>query len=101
MGAWNRFVTFLAPDEVPKKRYSGLRFEPCPDAVGFLHSLLMRGPEHLRISDDAFALYVQRGRDHAEPIRQSDALRGGRLSEQAIKMAGRFCLSRGDRVLRR
>src|SRR5690625_1830214 len=99
MGAWNRFVTFLAPDEVPKKRYSGLRFEPCPDAVGFLYRLLMRGPERLQISEGAFKTYVQRDRDHAEPIRQSDALMGGRLAEQAIKMSGLFCLSRGDSVI--
>lgn len=96
MGAWNRFVTFLAPDEIPNKRYRGQVFKPCPDAVEFLHALLLRGPEHLQISDDAFDVYVQRDREQAEPIRQSDALMGGRLAEQAIKMAGLFCLSRGD-----
>lgn len=95
MGAYNRFVTFLAPDEVPNKRYTGLRFEACPDAVGFLHSLLRREPAQLKISAAGFEVYMARDKTEAEPIRQHDTLLGARLSEQAIKLAGLLCLARG------
>lgn len=94
MGAWNRFVTFLAPDEAPEKRYTGMEFEPCPDVVSFLYALLRREPEKLRMGSKAFEVYRERDIAETEPIRQRDPVLGGRLAEQAIKLAGLLCLSR-------
>lgn len=48
---------------------------------------------------NAFETFIYYDQKYAEPIKQKDALLGGRLSEQAIKIAGLFALSNGRTVI--
>ncbi|MDD4863782.1 MAG: bifunctional DNA primase/polymerase [Alishewanella agri] len=92
-GAYNRWVMFVGDQELPKKRYTGLVYKPEQSVVEFIAWIKTLGEKHLRFSPAAFQEFIHLDDTLAEPIKRKDGVLGGRLSEQAIKMAALFALS--------
>lgn len=103
-GAYNRWVMFAGDTELPKKRYNGLIYEPEQALVEFI-AWVKAIPQGQRVTFDAdgFHAFMELDDSLAEPIKRKDGVLGGRLAEQAIKMAAlialadrRFVIQRGD-----
>ena len=92
-GAYNRWVMFVGDQELPKKRYTGLVYEPAQSVVEFITWIKALGEKRLRFSPAAFQEFINLDDSLAEPIKRKDGVLGGRLSEQAIKLAALFALS--------
>lgn len=91
-GAYNRWIMFVSDEELPSKRYTGLIYEPDPKLVDYF--VWLRGQTGIvSFSASGFERYIELDDSLAEPVKRRDALLGGRLSEQAIKMAGLIALS--------
>lgn len=93
MGAYNRFVIYVAPEQMPEKRYTGLVYTPSKGAIDAVKWVCRLKPTKVTFGKAAFAEFIANDKAHAEPIKFQDGLMGGRLSEQAIKLAGLFALS--------
>jgi len=93
MGAYNRWVIYVAPELMPDKRYTGLEFKPSPDAIEAAAFVARLDTTRIKITDGGLKEYIEQDRTYAEPIKFADGLMGGRLSEQALKLAGLFALS--------
>jgi len=93
MGAYNRWVIYVAPESMPDKRYTGLEFKPSPDAIEAAAFVARLDTNHIKMTSGGLKEYIEQDRTHAEPIKFADGLMGGRLSEQALKLAGLFALS--------
>lgn len=93
MGAYNRFLIYVAPEQMPEKKYTGLVFEPSQAAIDAALYVAKLKPTKLTMTKAGFAVFVEYDKTYAEPIKFADGLMGGRLSEQAIKMAGLFALA--------
>lgn len=93
MGAYNRFLIFVAPEQVPAKRYSGMCYSPDESLLESLAWLLRHRKAQLAFTPSARDALIKHDRDEAEPIRRKDGLMGGRLAEQAIKLAGLMALA--------
>jgi hypothetical protein len=91
-GAYNRFVIFQGDTELPKKKYEGQVWTPESGLIDAVTKLRNRTGE-VAFSPSAYKRYIELDEMYAEPVKRSDAVIGGRLSEQAIKMAGLFALS--------
>lgn len=98
MGAYNRWVIFVAPQIIPIKNYERKNYEPSKDIIQFIKWLVELKPLSISMQN-AFKTFISYDQKYAEPIKQKDALLGARLSEQAIKMAGLFALSNGRTVI--
>ncbi|MCW7752735.1 DUF3987 domain-containing protein [Desulfobotulus sp. H1] len=96
-GAYNRFLIFIGDRELPPKRYDGLIFEPEDGLVAFVADLLRRDPEKgvVRFSKEGWESYKTVDQKTAERVRRKDAVLGGRLGEQAIKIAGMIAVADG------
>ena len=87
-GAYNRFVLFAGDQELPPKRYEGLTYEPEPAIVELVLFLKAQPPgTQVKFSKDGWEAFKRLDESLAEPIKRADGLLGGRLAEQAIKMA--------------
>lgn len=93
MGAYNRWIIFVASKNNPCKRYKGLCYEIPTSVIEGISWLLKLDELCLKINNKAYDAFIANDKDYAEPIKQNDNLLGGRLSEQAIKLAGLFALS--------
>lgn len=93
MGAYNRLVIYVANEISCKKRYTGMTYTPSREALDAAKRITTRGHTVLTIAPDGLKEYIEQDQSYAEPVRFVDGLMGGRLSEQAIKMAGLFALS--------
>ena len=93
MGAYNRFVIYVAPEHMPEKKYTGLQFEPSKAAIDAVSYAANLKTTKLKITPAGFAAFIEHDQSYAEPIKFKDALMGGRISEQAMKLAGLFALS--------
>ncbi len=93
MGAYNRFVIYVAPEQMPDKRYTGLVYTPSRAAIDAVKWVAKLKPTKVTFGKAAFAEFIANDKAYAEPIKFQDGLMGGRLSEQAIKLAGLFALS--------
>ena len=92
-GAYNRWVIFVGEQKLPKKRYEGLIYEPNEELVEFIAWVKAQKEVKIPFSRDGWATYKQVDNEIAEPIKAKDNALGGRLGEQAIKMAALFALS--------
>lgn len=92
-GAYNRWVIFVGEQKLPKKRYEGLIYEPNEELVEFIAWVKAQKEVKIPFSRDGWATYKQVDSEIAEPIKAKDNALGGRLGEQAIKMAALFALS--------
>jgi hypothetical protein len=93
-GAYNRWVMFVGEQELPQKLYDGLVYEPEDDLVEFIAWVKMQPEETVvTFNKESFAEYKKIDQELAEPIKRKDALLGGRLGEQSIKIAALVALS--------
>lgn len=92
-GAYNRFVIFAGDQELPPKRYEGLVYDPEPSVVELVLYLKQQPPKtRVAFSKDGWQAFKRLDETLAEPIKREDGLLGGRLAEQAIKMAAMIAL---------
>ncbi|TYT74316.1 DUF3987 domain-containing protein [Desulfobotulus mexicanus] len=94
-GAYNRLVIFIQ-NEQPEKVYRGRIYKPSNDLVEFISFVMQMKPQNGKIRFDetkAFDKYEEMDRAFMEPAKRRDPVLGGRLAEQAIRMAGLFALS--------
>lgn len=98
-GAYNRWVIFVGPEKLPKKRYEGLVYQPSDELIDWLRAMSEETDDTragmLGFSKTGFEKYMQLDQTMAEPVKASDGVIGGRLSEQAIKMAGIIAITNG------
>lgn len=92
-GAYNRFVMLPMENQRIPKRYEGLAFHPDGAALEPLTWVAQQEKAAVTFSPQAWALFKEIDSDTAEPLRFKDGVMAGRLSEQAIKMAGLIALS--------
>lgn len=92
-GAYNRWVIFAGESELPPKRYDGLEYTPKKELVEFIAWVKEQTSQELRFSKAGYAEYKRLDTELAEPIKRRDGILGGRLGEQAIKLAGLVALS--------
>jgi len=92
-GAYNRWVIFVGEQKLPKKRYEGLIYKPKEELVEFIAWVKAQKEVKIPFSRDGWTTYKQVDSEIAEPIKAKDNALGGRLGEQAIKMAALFALS--------
>jgi len=93
MGAYNRWVMYVAPTERIQKKYTGLEFEPRQEAIEVVKWVAELESQNIKIDKNAFDMMVHFDSKYAENIKFTDAVIGGRITEQAIKIAGLFALS--------
>ena len=99
-GSYNRFLIFPGDQELPPKRYEGLVYEPSQDVVELVLHLKTQPPgTQIAFSKDGWQAFKRLDELMAEPIKRRDALLGGRLSEQAIKMAALIALAHDRRQM--
>jgi len=98
-GAYNRWVIFVGPERLPDKVYEGQVYEPSEDLLSWLRQMCEvcddSRPGMLRYSHEGYQRFVELDRKLAEPAKARDGVIGGRLAEQAIKMAAIIALSEG------
>lgn len=96
-GAYNRWFMFVGDQVLPQKRYEGLVYDPEPALVEFIAWLKLQGSagndKQVTFSADGWQAFMKLDQALAEPIKREDALLGGRLAEQAIKLAALIALS--------
>ena len=92
-GAYNRWVFMVAELEPIKKRYEGMIYEPGVEVLDLLEWLHEQEETPLKFTPEAWELFMQIDTEKAEPLKHEHGRLAGRLSEQAIKMAGLIALS--------
>lgn len=96
-GAYNRWFMFVGDLELPQKRYDGLVYDPEPALVEFIAWLKLQGSagndKQVKFSAEGWRAFIELDQKFAEPIKRKDGLLGGRLAEQAIKLAALIALS--------
>jgi hypothetical protein len=95
-GALNRFVTVVAEQDRPQKRYGLKRgaFAPPPAVVQLVRYVSQLKPDTLvTLSEDAWHLHDQHDCAVLEPLKFADPRLAGRLNEQALKIAALVALS--------
>ena len=98
-GAYNRWVIFVGPEKLPKKRYAGLVYEPPEELLDWIRKLSeetddTRG-EMVEWSNLGYERFIELDQKLAEPAKARDGVIGGRLAEQAIKIAAILTICRG------
>ncbi|MGG7055875.1 PriCT-2 domain-containing protein [Nitrosomonas sp. ANs5] len=93
-GTYNRMVMFVAKRKV-SKRYEGFNLEPSQELIDFFSWMqtLTEADSEICLDDEAREFYKHHDATVMEPIKSKDNLLGGRLSEQALKLAGMLALS--------
>lgn len=93
-GAYNRMIMFAGDTELPQKRYEGLVWKPKQSLVDSMANILTYPPDTLiEFSPEGWEEFKKQDQELSEPIKRDDGMLGGRLGEQAIKMAGLLALS--------
>jgi len=93
-GAYNRWVMFAGDTELPPKRYTGQVYEPNQTLINFIAWVKEIKPrKEIKFTSAGLEAFIQLDSNMAEPIKRKDGVLGGRLAEQAIKMAGLIALS--------
>lgn len=93
-GAYNRWVIFAADRKLPTKKYTDLVYEPSEKLIKFCIELRRKPMESkIKFSNEATQKFIEIDQEQSEPIKRKDGILGGRLSEQAIKIAGLIALS--------
>jgi len=91
-GAYNRWVIFTGETTLPEKKYDGLIYEPEDNLVEYI-AWLINQIGKVKFSRQGYSKYKELDQATAEKAKANDALLGGRLGEQAIKIAGLIALS--------
>nr|WP_297349007.1 hypothetical protein [uncultured Glaciecola sp.] len=92
-GAYNRWIMFVGEQDLPQKRYKGLVYKPEKELVEFISEVLLMKKTVIKFSSAGFEEYIKLDNDIAEPVKRKDGVLGGRLSEQAIKLAAIIAIS--------
>ncbi|MEP5232496.1 MAG: hypothetical protein ABJQ78_13800 [Alloalcanivorax sp.] len=93
-GAYNRWVMFAGDTELPPKRYTGQVYEPNQTLINFIAWVKEIKPrKEIKFTSAGLEAFIELDSNMAEPIKRKDGVLGGRLAEQAIKMAGLIALS--------
>jgi hypothetical protein len=105
-GAYNRWLIFVGPQKLPKKRYTGLVYDIPEDLLAWLKDmsgLTDNGryeegqSEGIGFSVKGFEKFIELDQQLAEPVKAKDGVIGGRLAEQAIKIAGVIAMCEGHK----
>lgn len=92
-GTYNRFVTFVGMQSRIVKKYDGYIFDPSTELLGSMEWLLNLSKDTpLNLSKDAIDHFKEFDNEVIEPLKFDDPQLAGRLSEQALKMAGLIAL---------
>ena len=91
-GSYNRFVILTMGKEVYPKRYEGFKWEFSRQTMDPLEWLVHQTGE-VDISPEAWERFKAQDKAITDPIKHADSQMGGRLAEQAIKLAGLIALS--------
>jgi hypothetical protein len=98
-GAYNRWIMFVGPEELPNKRYEGQVYEPSEELVEWLRSMCNESDDNrhgmIGFSTEGYKRFIGLDRTMAEPAKARDGVIGGRLAEQAIKMAAIIAICLG------
>lgn len=93
-GAYNRWIMFAGDTELPPKRYTGQVYEPNQTLINFIAWVKEIEPrKEIKFTSAGLEAFIELDSNMAEPIKRKDGVLGGRLAEQAIKMAGLIALS--------
>jgi len=97
-GAFNRFIFYIANAGLyspENKRHRGFEFEPNEDLVEWLKWLSRNSKDDKMVTftEDAINRMIAVDIEQLEPIKHSDPMFGGRLLEQAVKLAGLIALA--------
>lgn len=92
-GAYNRVVIFVAEQTRIPKKYDGLVFDPPREAIMPFNWVLKQDAKTITFSKEAWQFFTSHDSVVIEPLKFADHGLAGRLSEQAIKMAGVIALS--------
>lgn len=93
-GAYNRWIMFAGDTELPPKRYTGQVYEPNQTLINFIAWVKEIKPrKEIKFTSAGLEAFIELDSNMAEPIKRRDGVLGGRLAEQAIKMAGLIALS--------
>ena len=92
-GAYNRWNMFVGEQELPQKVYDGLVYEPEDELVDFIAWVKSQPECEIKFSQAGFKEFMRLDQKLSEPIKRKDALLGGRLGEQSIKIAALLALS--------
>jgi hypothetical protein len=91
-GSYNRFVILAMGKEVYPKRYEGFKWEFSRQTMEPLEWLVHQAGV-VDISPEAWERFKAQDQAITDPIKHADPQMGGRLGEQAIKLAGLGALS--------
>jgi len=92
-GAYNRWIMFVGDQELPKKIYDGLKYDPEDELVNFIAWVKIQLDKTITFSNEGYVEFKKLDQELAEPIKRKDALLGGRIGEQSIKFAALIALS--------
>jgi len=91
-GSYNRFVILTMGKEAYPKRYEGFKWEFSQQTMEPLEWLIKQTGA-VDISPEAWERFKAQDKAITDPIKHADPQMGGRLAEQAIKLAGLMALS--------
>jgi hypothetical protein len=91
-GSYNRFVILTMGKEAYPKRYEGFKWEPSRQTMDPLEWLIKQTGV-VDVSPEAWERFKAQDKAITDPIKHADPQMGGRLAEQAIKLAGLVALS--------
>ncbi|SFR50837.1 DUF3987 domain-containing protein [Thiomicrospira sp. ALE5] len=92
-GGYNRFIMFVGNPERIEKRYSGFKWQPTESLLVGIERILKIADEPIQLSDEARQYYIEFDSQTIEPLKFADPHLAGRLSEQALKLAGLIALA--------
>jgi hypothetical protein len=92
-GSYNRFIMFVGNPDRIEKRYSGLKWEPDKSLMDLIEWVITLQPDTpMPLNNAAFDYFVKFDSEVIEPLKFDDPQLAGRLSEQALKLAGLIAL---------
>lgn len=92
-GAYNRWLLYVAEQERIEKRYRGLKYQPSTEVVDVVRWIATLPETEMTFTEGAWDYYIEHDSTVIEPLKFDDNHLAGRLSEQAIKIAGLIALS--------
>ena len=92
-GMLNRYVISPVEQERLEKRYEGQQYEPQKNVVDLAAWIVSLPETVMKFAPEAWQYFKKHDSEVIEPLRFTDNVLAGRLSEQAIKMAALIALS--------
>lgn len=95
-GSYNRFILFAGNTGRVDKRYRIFKWNPDERLIDIIRYLVTMKPDTpLELTADAIQYFEQFDSKEIEPLKFDDPQLAGRLSEQALKLAGLLALGSG------